>query len=293
MLTPSEHARCNLCGADDAAPVLTKHGFTIVRCRQCGLAYVTPRPDAASLVALYSVERYYRNDNASPFGYPDYLGERGLLERAVVGRLAGIERRTNGRGRLLDVGCATGVLLAAAKASGWDATGVDVSAFAVGECRARGLDVLHGDLRSVELPAEHFDVVVLDDTIEHVPDPGRAFDEIRRVLRPGGVVTLNTPNFGGVLRQLMGRHWFHCKPPEHLYYFSPHTLRALLEAHGFRNVETRRSGKHVTVRYLCDRTKVYGEPMARFLAATVGRLPGGDAPFPLPIGEFVAFAERA
>jgi len=292
MMVPSEHVPCNLCGADDAAPVLTKHGFTIVRCRQCGLTYVTPRPTAAELVALYGNEGYYRNLNASPFGYPDYLGERWLLERLVVRRLAEIERRVGGRGRLLDVGCATGVLVEAATARGWNAVGVDVSTFATAQCHLRGLDVRRGDLSTADLPRDHFDVVVLDDTIEHLGDPGGALDEIRRVLRPGGLITLNTPNDGGWLRRLMGRHWFHCKPPEHLYYFSPRTLRALLERHGFHRVETRLSGKYVTVRYLCDRTKAYGVGFARTLTGTIGRLPGADAPFPLPVGEFVTFAER-
>jgi ribosomal protein S27E len=52
MLAPSEHVACNLCGSDAADPTVAKHGFTIVRCRQCSLAYVTPRPDAAALVAM-------------------------------------------------------------------------------------------------------------------------------------------------------------------------------------------------------------------------------------------------
>ena len=292
MLVPSLHVRCNLCGTDDPKPLLTKHGFTIVSCRACSLAYVTPRPDAQSLIALYSDERYYRNLNASPFGYPDYLGERWLLERLVARRLAEIETRVPGRGRLLDVGCATGVLVEAAKARGWETVGVDVSVFAAAQCHARGLDVRVGDLGGVDLPPDHFDVAVLDDTIEHLPDPGRALDEIRRVLRPGGLVTLNTPNHGGWLRWAMGRNWFHCKPPEHLYYFSPLTLRALLAKHRFHRIETRVSGKYVTLRYLCDRTKAYGVGLARVLTGTLGRVPGADVPFPLPIGEFVAFAER-
>ena len=292
ILLPSEHVRCNLCGTDDTEPVLTKHGFTIVRCRQCGLSYVTPRPDAASLLALYGDERYYRNLHASPFGYPDYLGERWLLERVAIRRLASIERRLGGRGRLLDVGCATGVLVEAARARGWTAVGIDVSSFAVAQCHGRGLDVRHGDLVNTGLEPEQFDAVVLDDTIEHLPDPDRALQQVYRVLRSGGLVTLNTPNEGGWLRRVMGRHWFHCKPPEHLYYFSPRTLRTLLERRGFRRVETRLSGKEVTIRYLCDRTRVYRVGLARTLTATVGRLPGADTPFPLPIGEFMTFAER-
>jgi 2-polyprenyl-3-methyl-5-hydroxy-6-metoxy-1,4-benzoquinol methylase len=292
MLVPSEHVPCNLCGADDAEPVLTKHGFTIVRCRACGLAYVTPRPTAAELVALYSDERYYRNLNASPFGYPDYLGERWLLERLVVRRLATIEAHLGKPGRLLDVGCATGVLVEAAGRRGWSAVGVDVSTFAIAQCQSRGLDVRHGDLWGTDLPRDHFDVVVLDDTIEHLVDPAGALREIRTLLRPGGLITLNTPNDGGWLRRVMGRHWFHCKPPEHLYYFSPRTLSAMLERQGFHRVQTKLSGKYVTVRYLADRTKAYGVGLARALTRTIGRLPGADTPFPLPIGEFVTFAER-
>jgi 2-polyprenyl-3-methyl-5-hydroxy-6-metoxy-1,4-benzoquinol methylase len=292
MLAAAEHVPCNLCGADDAQPMLAKHGFTIVRCRRCTLAYVTPRPSAAALAALYGDERYYRNRNASPFGYPDYLGERWLLERLVQRRLDEIERRVGARGRLLDVGCATGVLVEAAAARGWTAVGVDISAFAAARCHARGLDVRRGDLESTDLPADHFDVVVLDDTIEHLLDPARALADVRRTLRPGGLVTLNTPNDGGWLRRAMGRHWFHCKPPEHLYYFSPRTLRALLERQGLHRIETRVSGKYVTLRYLCDRTKAYGVGLARALTGTLGRLPGADTPFALPIGEFVTFAER-
>ena len=69
-------------------------------------------------------------------------------------------------------------------------------------------------------------------------------------------------------------------------------MRALLERQGFHRVETHLSGKYVTLRYLCDRTKEYGVGLARTLSGTIGRLPGADTPFPLPIGEFVAFAER-
>jgi SAM-dependent methyltransferase len=203
-----------------------------------------------------------------------------------------IEARVPRRGRLLDVGCATGVLVEAATARGWHALGVDVSAFAIAQCRTRGLNVRQGDLSSTDLADASFDVAVLDDTIEHLLDPGHALDELRRVLTPGGVITLNTPNDGGWLRRAMGRHWFHCKPPEHLYYFSPTTLRALLEAHGFHRVETELSGKYVTARYLCDRLKAYSVPVARALTGTIGRLPGADRPFALPIGEFMTFAER-
>jgi SAM-dependent methyltransferase len=258
MLAAAEHVPCNLCGADDAEPVLTKNGFTIVRCRRCTLAYVTPRPSGAALAALYGDERYYRNLNASPFGYPDYLGERWLLERPrrpPARRDRASHRR---RGKLLDVGCATGVSSKLPASAGWTAIGVDISTFAasaVPSPRPRRATGRPADGRAAARALRRRRARRHDRAPRR---SGRALAAIHDTLRPGGLVTLNTPNDGGWLRRLMGRHWFHCKPPEHLYYFSPRTIRALLERHGFTRGRDTALGKYVTVRYLCDRTKTYG-----------------------------------
>lgn len=286
------HVACNLCGADRPRRLFEKHGATVVRCEVCGLAYVTPRPAPETIAGLYRTERYYRNRHASAYGYGDYLSERDILGLQFRERMDRIEALRPGRGRMLDVGCATGVLLECAGARGWEAQGVDISDFAVSLCRERGLSVHHGDLQSARFPAGHFDVAVLDDTIEHFADPHGELEELRRVLAPGGLLTLNTPNEAGALRRLMGRSWVHYKPPEHLYYFNPDTLRGLLTRAGFRVLGTHRSGKVVTVRYLCHRLGAYSHGLATALLATVGRVPVAERPFFLPIGEFVIFAER-
>jgi SAM-dependent methyltransferase len=288
-----EHVRCNLCDADRAAALFERYGHRVVRCTGCGLSYVDPRPDAAAITRMYLEESYYHNRNASAFGYPDYVGERAQLALLFAERLHDIERLRRVPGRLLDVGCAVGVLLEIARTRGWDAQGVDVSDFAVARCREQGFRVHHGDLASARFADESFDVAVLDDTIEHLPDPRAVIAELRRVLVPGGLLTMNTPNEAGWLRRLQGARWFHYKPPEHLYYFSPATLGRLLEESGFRVRGARTSGKVVTVRYLCWRMLRVSDRLGRALLATLGRLPGADRPFSLPIGQFVIFAERA
>jgi 2-polyprenyl-3-methyl-5-hydroxy-6-metoxy-1,4-benzoquinol methylase len=287
-----ERVACAVCGGERARPVLERNGMAVVRCEGCGLGFVNPRPDAETLAGLYATERYYRNDNASAFGYPDYLAEREQLERFFHLRLNAIEALEPRKGRLLDVGCAIGILVDLARRRGWDAQGVDISPYAVGECRARGLPVHRGDLFSARLPSETFDVAVLDDTIEHVPDPRALIAELRRVLVPGGLLTMNTPNEAGLVRRVQGTSWFHYKPPEHLYYFSPRTLSALLVASGFRVLTTRVSGKAVTLRYLAERLAALGFRPARLAAGVVRRLPGADRPFLLPVGQFVIFARR-
>src|SRR2546430_10920721 len=143
-----EHVPCSLCGAAAPRRLFSKHGFTVVRCRDCRLAYVSPRPRDHALAGIYRGETYYRNSNACAFGYGDYLADAFLLKPLFARRLTGIEVLRSGRGQLLDVGCATGVLLEEARQRGWETVGVELSDFAVGVCRRRNLHVHHGDLTS-------------------------------------------------------------------------------------------------------------------------------------------------
>jgi SAM-dependent methyltransferase len=283
---------CDLCSADDPHLLFTKDDRSVVRCGRCGLAYVSPRPGPEGLTGLYRDASYYRNANACPYGYGDYLADRPLLEHAAAARVAGIERRRPARGRLLDIGCATGVLLETASARGWSVCGVEVSDFAARVCRERGLSVHHGDLASAGLAAGSFDVAVCDDTIEHLPSPRAALVELHRVLAPGGLLVLQTPNEQGLLRRLMGPHWFHFKPLEHLYYFAPDTLGRLLAGAGFRVLDVGATSRPVSVRYLLGRLRTYHARGAARLDRVLARASLASRPFWLPVGELVLYAER-
>jgi 2-polyprenyl-3-methyl-5-hydroxy-6-metoxy-1,4-benzoquinol methylase len=289
----TELVACVVCGVEESEPQFERHGLMIVRCRRCHLAYVNPRPPWPECSLIYRDETYYRNANMAAFGYGDYLGEQQvLLQPLVAERVRYLARFRSGGGRLLDVGCATGLLLQAAQDLGWDAEGVDVSDFAVSVCRQRGLIAHHGSVEDVSFPTGRFDVAVMDDTIEHLPDPRRTLEEMHRVLAPDGVLTINTCDDGGWLRRAMGRHWFHYKPLEHLWYFDRNLLARLLDETGFTVLETKMSGKIVTLRYLCGRLRAYTPLGSRVALATVARLNLAARPFFLPIGEFVTFARR-
>jgi 2-polyprenyl-3-methyl-5-hydroxy-6-metoxy-1,4-benzoquinol methylase len=149
--------------------------------------------------------------------------------------LEGFQRHAPGR-KLLDVGCGDGQLLETAGDAGWDAMGVDLSEAAIDLCRKRGLNATCMDFFSDSLDEERFDVIVMSELIEHVPEPQRFMKRAAELLRRGGILYLTTPNFGSLARRALGESWS-VVHPEHIGYFEKATLRAMAcEAAGLREL---------------------------------------------------------
>lgn len=256
---------CNICGSTVRQPYCEENGLNLVRCNQCGFVYVYPQPFWRSLHELYD-ESYFRNSNSSSVGYTDYIADEENIRRTARGRLNHLHRYVHPR-RLLDVGCAAGFFLDEARAAGWQVTGVDISAFGVEFARERfSLDVHQGDLCDLNLPLNEFDLVTMWDVIEHVPDPAANIQRAAQLLRPGGYLTIATPDVYSVPARLTGHRWVGYKlSHEHLSYFSRSTLTMLLEAAGFEIVSCRHVGKHVPFQLFCDRLTLYLPRMARGL----------------------------
>jgi SAM-dependent methyltransferase len=201
----------------------------------------------------------------------DYVEEeRG--QRATAARtLEQIERHV-ARGRLLDLGCWVGFLLAEARERGWETLGVEPSEFASAYARERlGLEVLTADLFEVELPSGSFDAVVLGDVIEHLPDPGGALERIAALLRPGGVLQMALPDAGSRLARTMGARWWSVIPT-HVQYFTRQSISTLLERLGWEVLEITTAPKAFTVAYYLGRIGGYAPPLARALVRGAGAL---------------------
>lgn len=138
-------------------------------------------------------------------------------------------------GRLLDVGCGKGFLLE--YASHWfEPVGLEPSAEAAEIARGRGFEVIESTLEEVELDPHGFDVVMMDSVIEHMHSPVSALKRINRLLRPGGVVALKTPKFGGPAYHRHGGHWNGFRQGYHTYLFTGKTLGWTLNAAGFETL---------------------------------------------------------
>jgi 2-polyprenyl-3-methyl-5-hydroxy-6-metoxy-1,4-benzoquinol methylase len=200
--------------------------FRMVRCLDCGLHYLNPQPTQAELV------RYYPEEY-DPFALPApgrlSAWQRRSLSYGLRKRCRAVTRYKEA-GRLLEVGCATGLFLDAMRASGrWLVQGVEVSEPAVRQAREQfGLDVYHGSLEEAGLPTAVYDAVAMWDVLEHVPQPRETVREVRRVLKPDGVFVLRAPVLDGWDRRLLGEFWAGWDAPRHLTAFSRQTLHTLL-----------------------------------------------------------------
>ncbi len=242
-MTPStETVSCNLCGNltttvcyADVARIDTP-STQVVECNQCGLVYLNPR--LARLADNFTMDEAYLRKFYLP-----YYQDMGLLtpdlELDIVenhrfhrGALAEMQpyRESN---RVLDVGCAIGLFLAAARADGWECFGVEPSSHLGEYGRTHfGLSIFEGELGHAELAPNSFDVITLWDVTEHLLDPKSTYRLVYRLLRPGGLLMLRMPNWQSLARELLGPGW-EMFVTDHFYYFTPDTLRALLEQTGY------------------------------------------------------------
>lgn len=240
---------CPLCGTK-AAAAFTKQGFDIWRCPQCDLRFVHPTPPPEETARVYSAG--YFSGAVGGFGYTNYDQDKLAMRRffeTVLDILGALGPRP---GRLLDVGAATGFFLKLAQAHGWTAEGVEISSYAAGEAERSGLRVVRGTVESARFSAESFDAVTLLDVLEHVASPAAALKECRRILKPGGLILVNTPDTASWWARFFGQYWHAYCPPEHLSYFNPENLSRLFETSGFRVLRAGRISKRFTPAYVAS-----------------------------------------
>lgn len=213
---------CPACGRATAHALLyRKNGSDVFRCQECGLG----RTEAAAFDPdAYYTEDYFSGGHAD--GYADYLGAESVL-RAEFARMVEFIRGFKPSGRLLELGCAYGFFLQEARPH-FEVAGVELAAEAAAHARRAGLPVTTG-AADPELMQRlgMFDVIVLLDVIEHLPDPFATLNLAARHLNPGGLIVMTTGDFASPLARLAGRGWRLMTPPQHLWFFTPESMRRL------------------------------------------------------------------
>ena len=257
--------------------------FRMVRCSKCGLYRQDPR------LTWESLETYYPQDYSA---YETIIAtEKSLVKRlnrryGMWKRLRTLERFRSG-GRLLDVGCGTGVFLGEAQHSGhWELMGVEPSPQAAAYAQETlGIPVLAQRFNEADLPAGYFDVITMWNVLEHLGSPIGDLCRAYQLIRPGGWLVLTIPNVDSIGAKLFGRYWMGWDLPRHLYLFPQKQLRRILGEIGFDWVDAHCiAGSHswlgLSIEFLL-RAKNIHNSATRFLLHLYRSLPARVAFSPL------------
>lgn len=234
--------------------------FDMYECATCGAGYLNPRPTRQSIGLAYA--RYYTHSAAAP-PVPESTALARLRRRLANGyRNAryGADARPalavgaallktlpaqrivldsyyrflpRAHGHLLDFGCGNGGFLDIARGLGWRCTGMDFDPGAVDAARRQGHAVIHGGPEALNGIGETFDAVTVSHVLEHMHDPQALLSALFAVLKPGGGIYVETPNFGSICHRHFGRHWRGIEAPRHLAIPAAASLRHALTAAGF------------------------------------------------------------
>ncbi len=228
------------------ASVNTLHGkFRIVRCTECGFAFVNPRPTPEFISSFYSMcghgnseaktlERVLEAERKYPNSTLD-------AQRIVEN----IRRFTmNGSGGdcrpLLDIGCGYGFFSREARLRGFDVTALEVAAEERGiASQIAGLKPLPLSFEAFECREDSFSALLMSQILEHALDVNLWIAKAHRLLAPAGILAIALPNFGSFLRFLMREKEPYICPPAHLNFFTIKGLSMLLRRHGFQILKAR------------------------------------------------------
>ena len=237
-----EQTVCNLCGSSDYRPLFSGHDralggqepFQDVRCQNCGLIYLNPRPTLDEMAQYYPpvYEPFVRYDHK--LSWFSRLGYRVSMNKKFRIAAGGMKPS-----KLLDVGCGSGEFLQWMQQFGWVVNGLDLSPVAVNAARKYGLEIFEGQLKDAPYPPASFDVITMWDVLEHVHDPLANLKRVAELLKCGGRFTVTLPNPDGLDFHLFGRFWTGLDMPRHLFVYSQKPLTGLLEKAGLKVVSSR------------------------------------------------------
>ncbi|MBI5449485.1 class I SAM-dependent methyltransferase [Candidatus Gottesmanbacteria bacterium] len=216
-------ANCYLCNDKNRWVLFTKKGYRICRCSRCGFIYTNPAPSNVQL------EKFYKN-----FDYKNKNVAELTIRSDAVRSLKKIIRFVGkGRRKILDIGCGRGFFLDEAHKLGWSVHGIDYSKNVIDYATNNlNLNVKRADMFNYDTE-ELYDVVSLNQVIEHVTEPNRLVKICSRLLKNGGLLYIATPNFGSISAKVSGSDFDHLIPPEHLSYFDKESLTKLLKDNNF------------------------------------------------------------
>lgn len=221
---------------------MSKQPYQLEKDPQHGFLRVSPEPSDEEIRKFYAQEFYsgeYKNFNNSTLEVQERDADYHRMQREML--LATVERllgRKIAGSAVLDFGCGWGLTLQFLSEHGAHCHGLDPSPEAVAYCQSKGLTVEVGDIDNFGALADaSYDVVLLQNVLEHLKDPEHALKRLCERMRPGGVIVCAVPNDFNALQLCAAElhqlpQWW-VAPPAHLSYFNGDSLSSLMRGCGF------------------------------------------------------------
>jgi SAM-dependent methyltransferase len=232
--------KCIFCATASKAAFSVK-GYDVLDCISCGHRFAGLTADEQHIAEQYSDE-YFTGGGA---GYADYSSEAEILIRRGE-MYAKLIRPHTRPGTILDVGAAAGYILKGFHNEGWTGIGIEPNASIASIGRDEFcLDIRQGTLESFA-SEERFDLVSMIQVAAHFYEPAKSFKKAQELLKPGGLLLIETWDRGSLSARVLGKHWHEYSPPTVLHWYSRGWLTEHLRSLGFERVDGGRPKKRIS-----------------------------------------------
>lgn len=238
--------RCPICESAEFREFNSAEWWRYVTCEDCGVLYLSERLVGSDLYSSYTGGwiKDLRRKLTYPFRKSSTFKNLPQSISRCESIIDDLERHITPPGRLLDVGCNKGYLLATGLCRGWEVYGMEIiPELPMVIKREFGLEenVFIGDIRRNHeyFDDGYFDIVTLIDMIEHFESPVEDLLRLNRIIRDGGYIYIQTPDFGSLLSRLFGPGWCAVNPREHLCLFNRKSISVLFNRTGFELIHLR------------------------------------------------------
>lgn len=255
-IKPTEEVECPLCHLSPKPFAVDYQGFQLCRCQNCGLEFISPRPTFKQLAERVYTDSYFpKYDDATECNEAaSYYFARHLSRyESILGR----------KGKILDIGCGNGAFLRYAQKQGWKICAADI--ILSSDARRLKCPRWEDRFQEIDFGDIRFDVIRFNHVLEHTQNPLEELKCSRELIEPQGIIHVSVPNIAGLSPRLKSfqsrlslkrRRWRHYAAMHHLFFFSPRTLRLVIEDAGLRVLhwETpvpKKDGQHPLVEGVC------------------------------------------
>jgi 2-polyprenyl-3-methyl-5-hydroxy-6-metoxy-1,4-benzoquinol methylase len=233
---------CPVCNASSFSPFLdcidytvSRETYSIVQCNSCGFKFTNPRPEESDLGKYYKSEDYISHSNTKK-GFINSAYQT-VRKYTLLKKLQLISKYYK-TGKILDIGSGTGDFLKTMKNAKWETIGIepdeDARKFSI---ESNGLDI-RTEVELSRLEEASFDVISMWHVLEHVPKLNERVEELRRLIKPNGMIIIAVPNCSSLDAKIYGSKWAAYDVPRHLYHFVPKDIEELFRRHGMKVYKT-------------------------------------------------------